>query len=765
MAWKSVFFNFKQYVWFFAAIFIVQMFYGLISVSASNNNTVEFEHVQDEYSYHIVMRDVEPSQYGFIHEREADVVKSERHQYFTEYRTEQYTDAATGAVTYDLYIQFREDSKLSDYSKFYEKYITPFGTTANDEDYLDKVEETPLISFEKNIQANRATFLVISAVLLAVSVYLLMSLYNIRINQYKFEYGVRMTFGADFKMLFGSAFWELFIISLVTIIPALIASTVTIGIIYATQGLSFGTLMFSFLSSSWKVALFSLIVVLASVWTPMRVMSIRQPMSLIRTEDNSNLVSSPRRSFNLLGKKFPLQYELYSIWRFRKYNIQLLTTAIVFCALFICGLYLANVYTTGLEYKRPQFTIDLTQTDVSYDEQMDEELSAIDGVKIVETNDNKIEARYIESHVLVKPHDIKAFAGLINYKGKNGNVTDRSYRVTNDVLYKAITEEQLKYLSDESAFGYEIVGNPSDVLINDGTKRVIVGDSISNMQKFKFDVGDVIAIGRKVNYKAQVDNNLNGRALLRKQIENYDFEYTFYTICAIIKDIPSGSVPMYFTPDDYEALQPEMYTGDDLDANSHVLNIYVDQSLTTEQVTDIEMQIREDVRIYGKVNVTNLHQISNNSISHDKHYTELYICISILILLISPLVWFFSQTLYYYKREKEFNIIQSMGALGPDIRKIYLLGGLSMAIMSFVVSILLSYVASYAMFYVINVVVPQFSNEYVRYTFYMPWYAILTSVLMSVACGFFSVYFPYRSYFKYRYSLQNGGSGEFGDAE
>ena len=115
--------------------------------------------------------------------------------------------------------------------------------------------------------------------------------------------------------------------------------------------------------------------------------------------------------------------------------------------------------------------------------------------------------------------------------------------------------------------------------------------------------------------------------------------------------------------------------------------------------------------------------------------------------------------MYYYKREKEFNIIQSMGANGADIRKIYLLGGISMAIMSLVVSILLSYIASYLMFYVYNVVVPNFSGEYIRYTFYMPWYALVISVVMSVACGFFSAYIPYKSYFKNRYSLENGGSG------
>ena len=89
-----------------------------------------------------------------------------------------------------------------------------------------------------------------------------------------------------------------------------------------------------------------------------------------------------------------------------------------------------------------------------------------------------------------------------------------------------------------------------------------------------------------------------------------------------------------------------------------------------------------------------------------------------------------------------------------------------MATLSLIVSVALSYLGSYALFYLYNVVMPSFTGENIRYIFYMPWYAIVTSVVMSVVCGFLSAYFPYRSYFKYRKSLQNGGAGdEYGGEE
>ena len=83
-----------------------------------------------------------------------------------------------------------------------------------------------------------------------------------------------------------------------------------------------------------------------------------------------------------------------------------------------------------------------------------------------------------------------------------------------------------------------------------------------------------------------------------------------------------------------------------------------------------------------------------------------------------------------------------------------------MAVLSLIVAIALSYLSSYGLFYVFNVIMPYFEKEYVRYEFYMPWYAILTSIVVSVGCGFFSTYLPFRSYIKSRYTLENGGAGD-----
>ncbi len=736
IAWKSVFFNFKQYSCFFAALFIIQMFYGLISVSAGNNNKVEYQHVQNEYDYHMVLRDLNEDQYLYLFNNSGSVFKNDT--IFEIMQVDENMNYMSGRPRFDVYLFFVRNKDIS-CVRFYSKYLEPLKSLGREGETF-VITETPLLRFETNERNNLVSFIFTTILLLAVSIFLLTALYNIRINQYKFTYGVYMTFGADFKKLFGTAFWELFVISIVTLIPAVLASTLVVYLIYLPSGFAFH---FSFLAFL-EVALFNLVVVLVSVWMPMRVMAIRQPMTLIVTEDNSNLVTSPMRSINLMNHKFPTHYEFCSIWRFRKYSVQLLTTAIVFCALFICGLYYADIDATKLAYPRPQFEVDLSKTAYVYDNEMSTQLYALDGVREVKTVNNNVEAMELASHMITSKENVVPFSNQVIYDSADNPL--KNHRVTNEVLYNGMTEEQLPLLEK-----YSYTGDLNSIFTEENT--VVIGDSISNVKKYDFEVGDTIQIAIKTGTRKKVDVNLTGRNLLKEQIESYTYEYVSFTVGAVLHDIPSGSMPIFFNASDYTEVTGKK-------ADSTLVHIFVDQDLSVEEMTALDSQVRDWGRLYGEVSVRNTHQLSLDNIVHDKHQTELYTCIAILILFISPLVWFFSQTLYYFKREKEFNILQSMGALVKDIRRIYLQGGLVMAALSLIVAIVLSYIGSYALFYMFNVMAPYFTHENVRYAFYMPWYAILTSIVMSVGCGFFSTYLPFRSYIKSRFTLENGGAGD-----
>ena len=79
-----------------------------------------------------------------------------------------------------------------------------------------------------------------------LSMLLLMALYNIRLNHYKFLYGIYMTCGADFRKLFNTAVWELLVVSLMTFVPSIL-SLCNIGSKIAIRYA--GTVTASFLSS------------------------------------------------------------------------------------------------------------------------------------------------------------------------------------------------------------------------------------------------------------------------------------------------------------------------------------------------------------------------------------------------------------------------------------------------------------------------------------------------------------------------------------
>ncbi|MBE6598866.1 MAG: ABC transporter permease [Ruminococcaceae bacterium] len=750
IAWKSVFFNFRQYLCFFMAIMIVQVLYGTMTVAADNNNHVEYQHVTEEYSYHLIVKDLNETQAYYLMEEEEPIFKSQ--SVYKIMDIHENLNYMTGKNVYDLYLRLEnETDKDFDphyYLKLFKDRYVPTLEAYNSGEGEYTISTTSLLTFEDNIKANAVSFVFITILLAVVCVFLLTALYNIRVNQYKFTYGVYLTFGADFKMLFGTAFWELFVIFIVTFVPSVLLSVLLAWAVYSTSGCGF-------VFSGWailKIFIFSLVVIAASVWTPMKAMAVKDPMDLIVTEDNSNLVSSPRVSFSIFGEKFPTRYEFYSIWRFRKYNIQLLSTAIVFCALFIMGLYMADIFTTDLAYPRPQFTVDLSESGFPYDEEMSSELYALDGVRAVEINNNTTEALHIGSHMLVEKKHVKAFKNLVAYHEDTFDTGGEPYRVSNDVVYTAMSEEQLQILSD-----YDYEGDLMSLVTEPDT--VIVGESVSNVPTYKYKVGDTVYIAKKTGQSRSVDANATDRALLNGQLDFFEFEYKAYKIGAVIYDIPCGSTPIFMTTEDYTAL-----TG--AKPSSSFLSIYTDKGLSVDEAGVLYDEIRDWGRMYGSVEVENTHRALINAVDADRHYTELFVVIALMVLSISPLVWFFSQSLYYGKREKEFNILQSIGAVMKEIRQIYLQGGICMAAMSLVVSVALSYIGSYALFYIYNVIMPHFTGENVRYVFYMPWYAILTSVVMSVACGFLSTYLPYRSYRKHRRSLQNGGAGEeFGGNE
>lgn len=725
MSLKNVFANISQYACFFAALFIIQVFFATLTVILFNNDDIEWEHVQEEYDYHMMLKGINSDQMLSIENNSIAVFSNDF--VFDIVRAIEHKSSFDGKVDYDVYIMLKGDTddeiKFSE-ERFKTKYLKALAKQCEEGESLTYVS-SPLLKFEKNLLTNRAIYAISIVALIALSVFLLVVLYNIRINHYKFIYGIYMSFGADFKKLFETAFWEMFTVAAITFIPATGVSILISYFILTGAGLSFSVNVWMLLLT----ILYGLIVLLASVWFPMRLMSIKPPMSLIVSQDNSNLVSSPRRSLNIFGTKFPLQYEMFTTWRFRKYNLRLLVSAVIFTSLFIAGLYIAEITRVTLSHEEAQFTVDLTETGYTFDEDMRDEVYAIEGITLV-SKSNTENANNLGTHIRVRSEHTVAFANLVVPNDMDG------YRVTDDVQYRTIDLDIVKELEK-----YDYVGDLSSPLSDPNT--VVVADSINNTKRFDYKVGDKIEIATISKKKAAVDPNMTGMARLKLELENYEFEYHEYTIGAIIYDIPTLKMPIYMADSTFETV-----TGKEV--SYYNLEIYVDQSLSASEVLDIETQLREWGMFYGSVDVTNTHALHMATVNEDKQYDEIFTLVAILLLTISPMIWFFSQTLYYVKRENEFTILQSIGALGSDIRRLYVFGGIFMSILSFIFCTGLGYLISFGIYRLVNVTIPQLTQNFIRYEFYMPWYAIVISIVISVMCGYLSSYLPYHSYMKRR---------------
>ena len=727
LACKNVLSNVREYACFFAAVFIIQVFFTSLSMVLFNNDKTEWTRVCEEYSYHAVLYDLNETQKVMLENgRDTGLIVSGNDDVYDIVRMVEHYDFFDDTYSYDMYFNYK-GSTVDQIAKSRDRFDTRLLKDIykmNDTDQHPTLRHSPRLTFSSsNMGYNRAFYAVATVLVAALSVFLLVMLYNIRINHYKFIYGIYMTFGADFGKLFETAFFEMFVISVITYLPAVGASTLISYLIIHLHGLPY---YFSFPAAA-LTALYALIVLLISVSLPMRTVASRPPMTLLVSQDNSNLVSSPRRSLNIFGTKFPFQYEVFSTWRFRRYNLRLLVSAVLFTSLFICGLFLSEFTGVMLSEEKPQFTVDLSPTNITYDDFMRDELYAIDGVTFV-SKSNTTHAVSEVSHMRVNAESTLPNSNFV-VPGKDD---DKMYRMSSDVEYRTLDADVAAELE---ARGYDYDGDLYSPLRDD--RYVVLSDSIMNTRRLDLKVGDTVDFATLVRFTQAIDSGVYGKALLRQQLESAEFDYHEFTVGAVIHDMPSILLPVYFSENAYKEV-----TGNDV--NYFNREIYVDGSLDVVETTRIEDELRQWAVDYGGAKVTNTHANHRRTVDDDKQFDKIFTLVASLLLTISPMIWFFSQALYYIKRENEFTILESLGARGSDIRKLYIFGGIFMGTLAFLFCIILGYALSYGLYLILNIEVPYWTQTWVRFAFHMPWYAITLSIIMSVSCGFLSAYLPYK---------------------
>ncbi|MBQ3100837.1 MAG: hypothetical protein IJC50_07605 [Clostridia bacterium] len=824
---KSVFFNIKQYAWFFCAIILIQTFIATMTLASFNNDSVTLKLLKEEYDHHIVYKNVNSDQYLLLENDTS--VKFERNKYFSITNVVQHGQNNSFDLRYDVYIRFNFEPKESykRFTAYFSKNLEILNAEGNWTEY-----KTPLFNFEESQKENAAYFYTFLGCATLLSAVFLGALYNIRTNYFKFTYGIFMSFGGGFKKIYATSFWEMTVISLTSIIPSSILSFVCTSIIYKLTDVPFKSDLKPYFIS---LALTTVVSAIA-LFMPCKRISKKTPISNIIAQDNSNLVSSPSRSFEFWRVSIPLKYELASLFRFRKHNIKLVISGVFFAVLFVWISYFSLLYTETLAVDHPELTVTFddntsidqeeqptldklfgisnglngfdnpnvedTSTQVSDDEESDSneegkkdtvvterveysnndngnapaliikkdedtqevsdenfensdvkdvpdsenlsdesllpnyyysdnidmQIRKIDGISTIHRKLSIVAGDY-SSIVLFNINDVCANAPMIEHPDE-----DMPYLTMNNAYYSPYDERDLDYLE---RFNYS--GDLESVYTNENT--IIISDSYLNKTYLKIRPGDKILIGLPIKQKRYIPGHLTGDALLERHLVAFDYEYTEFTVGAVIHDNPSDeNLQIYMSVDDYKK-----YSGEE-ELKYRSVDIWLDEETSLEDTDRIQGEIATIIKPFSNGGVYVNHSDSDTEIEQSKNKFAIYMFTAIVSLCIAPVLWMFSQRMFYIKRKDEFYILEALGVTSNSIKKILYLDSLILA----AIASLLYLIAVPIGIGVIHGTANKFFSNLggLRYSNGLPVVAYIVGLIVIIACAFISSYFAYRSYSK-----------------
>lgn len=747
-SYKSIRYSWREYASFFAAIFLIQAFFWLIMLTGDAQAAELRHNAEQSYDYHISVAGLSQDQAIRLQNGSYAVFLSDQLYELVEVEE---TPNAYGGTSYTVYCRITAEPLEEKLSLFQRKHLNPLINDADDPELI-RVDRSPAMTLDKDIAEARAPFWAMLGIFSLVAVLVLMLLYNIRINHFKFLYGIYMSFGADYKKLLYTAAWELVTVSLLTLGPALVfAALVRLILALVLSG--------QFAISLWTIPVvfvLNLVIIFAAVALPMRVVSMKRPIDLLSAEDNGNLVSSPRRSFKLFGEKFPDRYATGSIWRFRTYYIRLLASSVIFAALSISVLYVGTMYADDLDTPLVPYTIESLGRKEYIAADMAVSIAALEGVERVEYHYNLGTAIDAVSHILV-PADSTMLAGskynvAFEAQGLRAKpVNDRDWRAVNRVEYSLIDEQTIASLEQmAAASGGEITieGDLRAALADPHT--VVLTDSIYNTKRFDFAPGDKIRLAHFNTLTGKIPENLTDLSvILSQQLLKADFSYTELTVGAVVSGLPADR---YLTLGlNYDACVELL----GLTPAITRLDVVVDRELDEGALERLDGAMENLFGYYDRYVVTTRRAHEEATLEYRMGIEPMLGIVAGMVLVFFPLVCFFSQLLFYFKRNKEFSVLLAIGAVEDEIHRLHRIDGMLVSGANFVLTLGLSFGLNWLIFRALNDWLPAVGmvETVVRYHYGISPLMLILALAVSLGCGYLSCEIPYRQFIARRRKL------------
>jgi hypothetical protein len=715
-AFKNVISARREYAVFFLALIATQfIFWSSVTVFDSREATARAEAASlAEWTF--AVEGYTEDQWFDIYNRELLVADAREEQYrgYVSYDAQPYT--VMGEKLYSVKFTLPKNDR-ADCDYVVRKYsLDKEGTS---------IRYSPAVDYEDGRIATGVFEAVVIVVAGAISAFMLLALFLIRTNHYKFKYGVYMSFGADFEKLLETAGWELFAIAVITFLPAAILG---VGASALAIGLSGGTIAFEWGRIPLAV-LWTFIVVLIAALPSVKILSLKAPVILLKAEDNSNLVSSPRRSKRLFGKKYPFHYELLSFLRFRRYYINLLASAVAFSTFFLLGNFLSDMMIKSANAPAPAYTISAGEGGLdAYDI---EELAETQGVDYV-LWENSVSAIGIGAHAVISRDQ-----AADNYSNTVPAAYDESLRADNNFKFLSLDEFMISTAEKNGLWSVE--GDPRSALNEPNT--VVVSEYINNSRDLDFEVGDKIIIAVFAEQSGSIDTSRNDKKyILTQQLEAYDFAYLELTVGAVVD---FGDTDGEYTIGMSPALFSDV-TGKNLGISE--AQIYLEPDLSPDEKQAVYAAARRTATLCGgsaSDTYSDLYAAVDNRCGYQN---ALRVC-AVAVMLISPLVWFFSQDAFGKKRRKENMMLSAFGADRRSMKKQYLTSGAMLAIPACVLATALSALVCYIIFVLFNeklAAIGVISN--VRFEFAISPVAYAVCAVLNAVCAVVATYLPFRKY-------------------
>lgn len=759
-AYHTISKSFRVFLPLFVAIFIIECLLFTLILSFQNNIALRNEKIADDYNYHVLISGLTESEMLLL--RNDDRTVSKNAMCFDVIKTIKYSSTAyddsytvyvkilTGNKNYGIFEPFIDDSLETNYETMLLRYRDVFGTAEKPNERLS-IFFTPL--YTQEAEQTSLVVLAIFAVLLTsvASVLVFVFLYRIYLNHKSFAFGLYSAFGANGRDLRTEALAELLIATTALILPSYYITSLLCTFMYRASGSDFSFKLISL--PTWLLTLACMLCILATaVFFSMKPISRAEPLKLISAEENANLVSSPSTSFNLLSKKFPFGYEALSVLRFRRHHIKLAIVSSLLSVSFVLGFYFSALYASNasIRYRTDaDFTLRFSNVSMLTEEYVSIFAQAKDAKQIYTTPDSAYAKDYA-TLLTVSEDDVISKSGLVTDKEKKLSYTGDLH------FYSGAFDT-----ADSIASIYTVTGSID--AFNDNVHNILIGSTVNNRSAFDFSVGDSITLlvanldeNGDVIYldeNAKKIKDLSGRYFWEAAYENFSFRPITLNIVGVIEDYPSGAdgIPIVMHPEIFRSI-----TGKSPVVSQMTIRLAEDAK--ADVFLETENILRGIASRLGNCTVDPKNTSFENIIEPMYCYEALIRIILCIFLLFIPLVWFYSQMLFFKKREKEFYILNAISAPLKQVRALYLSGSIMMIPIA-VASVLGSLFVCGTVFLLFERYLPNVLqiSAAVTTTVSIPFYVYLIGIFVTLLSSVFSALIPYFGY-KKRYCKEDAAN-------